>query len=68
MIFGEAHLRHILSTYVRYHNELRPHQSLGNRPLSGTDPPPDTDICTTPEVECEELLGGLLKHYYRAAA
>ncbi|MFL5339711.1 MAG: integrase core domain-containing protein [Gemmataceae bacterium] len=41
MFFGEAHLRHVLACYVRYYNERRPHQSLGNRPLSGADPPAD---------------------------
>jgi putative transposase len=35
LIFGEAHMRHLLSRFTRFYNELRPHQSLGNRLLSG---------------------------------
>jgi putative transposase len=69
LILGEKHLAHIVKEFVTYYNENRPHQGKGNRPLpdADTDEPP---IRTFPsgEVKCRERLGGLLKHYYRAAA
>ncbi len=34
--FGQEHLDHIVLEYTDYYNELRPHQSLENRPLTGT--------------------------------
>src|SRR5262249_13924843 len=67
IIYGEVHLRHLLNQCVTSYNESRPHQSLGNRPLSGADPP-GQDICTAADIICEEHVGGLLKHYRRAAA
>lgn len=63
IVFGEAHLRHIISEYVSYYNQERPHQGVDNVPL--TKPPADTG---PGEVVCAERLGGLLRHYHRAAA
>ena len=71
LVLGERHLAHLVSCYVEHYNLERPHQAKGNVPLpdadrAGTDPP----ILKFPsgEVKCRERLGGLLKHYYRAAA
>ncbi len=68
MILGEKHLSHLVSEYVAHYNQERPHQAKGNVPLpdAATDEPP---ILTFPtgEVQCRERLGGLLKHYHRAA-
>ena len=33
--FGGEHLDHIVSEYVEYYNQLRPHQRKDNRPLQG---------------------------------
>ena len=67
IVFGEAHLRHILKEYEAYYPTARPHQGVGNVPLSGA-----TEIAHREgppgEVMCEERLGGLLKHYRRKAA
>ncbi len=68
--FGLGHLNHILSEYVDFFNRHRPHQGLGNRILnfsSAVDPPPDREDDLGP-VRCRGFLGGLLRHYYRAAA
>ena len=46
-----GHLRHIVSEYVAYHNEERPHQ--------GAEP-----AIPLAEIGCEQRLGGLLRHYY----
>ncbi|HEY8503744.1 MAG TPA: integrase core domain-containing protein [Gemmataceae bacterium] len=66
VVFGEAHLRHSVDCYVTYYNTDRPHQSLGNVPLSGQPPGPSREPPV--EVACAERLGGLLRHYYRKAA
>lgn len=63
MVFSEKHFDYLVREYVEHYHEERPHQGLENRLLSG-EPPPDSDG----EVQCRTRLGGLLKHYYRAAA
>jgi len=69
LVVGERHLAHLVREFVSHYHAERPHQSLGNRPPSGSQPsqalnsPP-----TSGEVVCRERLGGLLKHYERAAA
>jgi len=68
--FGLRHLDHIVQTYVRYYNELRPHQSLGNVPpgqdgMPPPDAPPTDDIGP---IHRRTFLGGLLNHYQRKAA
>ena len=68
VVFGETHLRYLLSEFLSHYHEARPHQSLGNAPpcgppSAGEGAPPDAS-----EVVCEERLGGLIKHYSRKAA
>jgi len=66
--FSLRQLDHIAQTYAGYHNEFRPHQSLGNRPPgTGEDPPLDIDV-PQGSVRRRRWLGGLLSHYYRQAA
>jgi putative transposase len=36
--FGEDHLRHIIREYVSWYNQVRPHQGVGNRVLTGKKP------------------------------
>ena len=66
--FSLGQLDHIAQTYASYHNEYRPHQSLGNRPLGYTGDPPPVDPEEAGTVHCRQWLGGLLKHYEREAA
>jgi putative transposase len=68
VILGEAHLRHLLTTYVGWYNTCRPHQSKNNEPLSGLSAQKDPPLLSLADVRCEEKLGGLLKHYTRRAA
>lgn len=68
IVFGEEHPRQVVTAYVAFHSELRPHQWNDNRPLAGTDPTEWTGTLTLDAVACEERLGGLLKHYSRKAA
>lgn len=73
LCFSLGHLNHIAQEYVRFFNVHRPHQGLGNRTIPaaaagppqelGTDPPPNIG-----RIRCRRFLGGLLRHYYRAAA
>ena len=59
---SERHLRSVISEYrVHYHAE-RPHQGLGGRLIEGQ---PESGTGT---VQRKSRLGGMLNHYYRAAA
>ena len=64
VVFGEDHLRHLVGEYVAHFLEERPHQGLGNVPVKGLVEPVSRDG----PIQCKERLGGLLKHYHRAAA
>jgi putative transposase len=66
VVFGQAHLPHLIAEYVDYYHRQRPHQAVGNRTLMGAHPP--VGHCPADEIVCEERLGGLLKHYHRRAA
>ncbi len=78
IVFGQEHFDHIVSQYVAFYHECRPHQGLGNVLLPQ---PRDESVGSTchvedtqspplslAEVKCEWRLGGLLKHFYRLAA
>jgi putative transposase len=66
---GEGHLRHVVKEFVEHYNLERPHQARGNVPLPDADAgEPTTLPFPNGEVKCRTRLGGLLKHYYRAAA
>jgi len=65
-----GHLEHILAQFARFYNTYRPHQSLGNRtlPEAAADQPETVHLKRVGRVRCRRFLGGLLRHYYRAAA
>jgi putative transposase len=65
VIFSPEHMDVLVREYVEHYHTERPHQGKGNVPLVADDPaPPPIDG----EVVCRERLGGVLRHYYRAAA
>ena len=68
--FSLRHIDHIVQTFVNYYNALRPHQSLGNVPLSRRGmPPPDAAVNgDIGPVHRHTFLGGLLNHSERKAA
>ena len=69
IVFGEAHLRRILSTWLEYYHNFRPHQGLGNVVPTMSEKPPDMEeVLGSGEVVCRQWLGGLLRHYERKAA
>ena len=64
IVFGEDHLRHLVSSFVEHYNTERPHQGVGNVPLKIAGDVPTNEG----EIVCHERLGGLLRHYERKAA
>ena len=48
LIFGEAHLRQILSSYAAYYNDVRTHLALARAPRSGS--PTDRGHCSHPDL------------------
>ncbi|MFC1805913.1 integrase core domain-containing protein [Planctomycetota bacterium] len=71
ILFGIKSLRRVVRGFQRSHNEHRPHQGIGDRiparVRSGEVIPERTDSPAR-KVECEDLLGGLLRSYHRTAA
>ena len=59
LIFGEAHLRRILSLYAIYYNQSRTHLSLNK------DPPLHRAIQRSGTVVAVPVLGGLHHRYAR---
>jgi len=64
LIFGERHLRRVLTAYARHYNGQRPHRSRQLRP-----PRPDHPIPAQPaqRIARRTILGGLLNQYEPAA-
>lgn len=60
LIFGEKHLRYVITSYIEHYHQERPHQGLDNQIIY---PPPQG----TGRIVHQERLGGLLKFYKRAA-
>ena len=67
IVFGESHLRLMVSNYEEFYNSQRPHQGKDNLPLTGLPPPPLEPV-NAADIDCDERLGGLLKHYRRRQA
>ena len=59
VVFGEQHLRHVLSCYIEYYNATRTHLSLGK------DPPITRAIQSVGRIQCCPVLGGLHHQYAR---
>ncbi|MCB9852837.1 MAG: transposase [Phycisphaerales bacterium] len=73
LCFSLSHLNHIGREYSRYFNEHRPHQGLDNQtiPAAANGPaskPLLQEVPSPQSIRCQRFLGGLLRHYYRAAA
>src|ERR1700692_3487018 len=59
VVFGERHLRHILLSYMSYHNEIRTHLSLEK------DAPVSRAVKLAGTILCRPVLGGLTQRYVR---
>jgi hypothetical protein len=67
IFFGEGHLRYLIDEYVSYFNTCHPHQGVGKMPLGLADIPSEDDPPPLGKVVSDDRLGGLLRHYRRAA-
>ncbi len=61
IFFGNNSLRRACHEFVEHYHTERAHQGLGNERVERRSP------MGAGEVECTERLGGILKHYRRAA-
>ena len=68
IVFGLGHLDYLVSEFVDYYHEQRPHQRKDNKPLLGVWSDVDDPPCIGEEVACRERLGGVLRCYKRVAA
>jgi transposase InsO family protein len=59
VVFGERHLRHVLLSYMNYHNEVRTHLSLEK------DAPVSRAVELAGRILCRPILGGLHHQYVR---
>jgi transposase len=65
LVFGEKHFDYLGREYVEHYHTERPHQGLGNRVPTPEPTPAQAD--SGDRFQSRSRLGGLLKHYYRAA-
>ncbi len=68
IVFGEKHFACLISEYVEHYHNERPHQAMGNVPLTGDWPEAKDDPSDTIPIECRTRLGGLFRDYERRAA
>jgi transposase InsO family protein len=59
IVFSERHLRHLLLSYMKSHNEARTHLSLEK------DAPVPRAVDRAGHILCRPILGGLHHHYAR---
>ena len=64
LIFGERHLRLVLTEYARHYNGRRPHRSRELRPPRPDHPAADL---SQQRIKRRPILGGLINEYQRAA-
>jgi transposase InsO family protein len=64
LIFGQRHLRTVLTEYVRHYNGRRPHRACDLRPPRPTHPGADLNH---EGIKRRPVLGGLINEYERAA-
>jgi len=71
IVFGEAHLRHLIDNFVAYYHTKRSHRGLEYRTPEQVDRKKDEepiDFLKRSEFVRRESLGGALKWYERKAA
>src|SRR5258708_14127684 len=59
VVFGKRHLRHVLLSYLKYYNEVRPPLSLEK------DAPVSRTVERAGRILCCPVLGGLHHQYVR---
>ena len=64
LIFGERHLRTVLTRYSTHYNRRRPHRALRPLPPHPDHAAPDLD---RQRIRRQPILGGLINEYEHAA-
>jgi hypothetical protein len=64
LIFGERHLRVVLTDYTRHYNQHRPHRSLQQDP---PQPRPRVIDIQHARITRRKILGGLINEYSQVA-
>ena len=59
VVFGEHHLRHVLTCYMDYYNAVRTHLSLGK------DTPHRRPVQLAGRIQARPIIGGLHHQYVR---
>jgi len=67
VVFGERHLRHLLSKFVAHYHSERYHQGIGSK-LIRPRPSSSNDSTALGAIRCRSRLGGQLNFYHRNAA
>jgi putative transposase len=68
LIFSRRQLEHVLRTYADHYNRHRPHRALALRPPEQADRNPNTFRAPPfPQLNRNDLIGGLIHEYKRAA-
>ena len=67
VIFGEAHLRHLLGEFEQHYNGERYHQGFGDK-LVMPNLSAQNDNTAVGTIDTRSRLGGILNFYHRQAA
>lgn len=67
IVFGKAHLDHLVAEFVHYYNHQRSHMERGWLPPVREEPEEITSL-TMEQVEVKEYVGGLVRSFGRKAA
>ena len=63
LVLSERHLEQVLKEYLPYYNQARPHQGLQQQ-----SPIPYSSCKAEGMIRHRNVLGGLIRDYYREAA
>lgn len=63
LIWNEQHLRRVLTEYLQYYNARRPHQGPEQDSPLGLKP-----ALSDGAIHYRNVLGGIIRDYYREAA
>ncbi len=67
LIVNRHHLERVLPLYIEHYNAHRPHRSLQQRPPTGNPQPDSATVIALDGVRRQDVLGGLIHKYKRAA-
>lgn len=65
LIISEAHLGRVLTEYVEYYNQRRPHQGIGQRVPKPLPERRASSAARGDPIGRRDVLGGIIHDYYR---